>query len=177
MGYTDPTTQTNGVIIGETEWNTDIVDNIRFLADPPRVFTYRSSNQSIPNATETTVTFNAEKFDTDAMHSTSVNTSRITAVTAGLYQITLRLYFAANSTGYRWGRIYLNGVGFTLLDVDTADAPSSTAGTVFCQVEQYLDVGEYVEASCYQTSGGALNLSGSTTVEATWFSARWIAVS
>ncbi len=177
MAYTVPTTQTDGNVIGASDWNTDLVDNIKFLADPPRVLTYRNSNQSVPDATDTIPLFNAETRDTDSMHSTSSNQGRLTASTAGLYQVTFRAYFAAATGGYRQARIYLNGVGVTVIDEATNDSPSSTTSTsLLCQVEQYLDVGEYVEAYVYHTRGSSLNLLGSGQ-RLSQFSARWVAVS
>lgn len=177
MAYTVPTTQSDGNVIGAATWNTDLVDNITFLGDPPRVSAYRSSNLSISNASETIITLNAETYDTDSMHSTSSATGRLVAATAGLYLCRLRAYFAASTGGYRQARIYLNGVGVDLIDEDTNDNPSSgTSTSLFCEVEQFLGVGEYVEASCYQSSGGALNLLGSGQ-RLTRFTARWVAVS
>jgi hypothetical protein len=42
-----------------------------------------------------------ERFDTDAMHSTSVNNERITIQTSGLYYIYGTIAYQANGTGYR----------------------------------------------------------------------------
>lgn len=177
MAYTVPTTRSDGDVIGASGWNTDITDNITFLADPPRVSAYRSSDLAITTATETIVTLNAETYDTDTMHSTSSNTGRLVAATAGLYECSLRVYFELNTTGYRWCRIYLNGVGVTVVDEAVQENPSSTLATsLYCHVEQYLDVGEYVEASCYHTRGANLNLLG-TGSRLTRFTARWVAVS
>lgn len=49
--------------------------------------------QSIPNATETVVTFNNEFFDTDNMYSTTVLPDRITINTAGVYVFTWQCQF------------------------------------------------------------------------------------
>lgn len=177
MAYTTPTTRTTGDVIGAADWNTDLVENIKHLADPPRVSAYRNGDLAVTTGTETIITLNAETYDTDSMHSTSSNTGRLVAATAGLYQCTLRVFFQTNTTGYRWARIYLNGVGVTVLDEASNENPSSTTTTsLLCQVEQYLDVGEYVEASCYHTRGSNLNLLGSGQ-RLTRFTARWVAVS
>jgi hypothetical protein len=179
VAYTVPTTQTDGNVVGQSDWNTDLVENIKHLADPPRVSAYRSSDLSVAYTTETIVPLNAETYDTDSMHSTSVDTGRLAATTAGLYQVRLRVFFEASTGGYRQARIYLNGVGVDLIDEATNDSPSaSTTTSLLCEVEQFLDVGEYVEASCYQSRGstGTLNLLGSGS-RLTRFTARWVAVS
>jgi hypothetical protein len=161
MAYTVPTTQVDGTVIGAADWNTDLVDNIKFLADPPRCSAYRSSSLSIADATETIVTLNAEHWDTDSMHSTSVDTGRLTASTAGIYLVRFRAFFSNASGGYRQARIYLNGVGVTLEDEATNDSPSATTQTaLLCEKEIALGVGDYIECSVYQNRGSALNLLG-----------------
>ena len=47
------------------------------------------------------VTFDTERFDTDTIHSTSTNTSRLTINTGGKYLIGGAVTFTANATGQR----------------------------------------------------------------------------
>jgi hypothetical protein len=74
----------------------------------------KSANQSVSNATATAVTWDTELKDTDAFHSTSSNTSRVTipAGKGGMYLVTGQLSFASNSTGLRNCEIKKNGVGY-----------------------------------------------------------------
>jgi hypothetical protein len=175
MAYTAPTTQSDGNVIGASTWNTDLVDNIAFLADTPRCHAYRSSNLSISTATETILTLNAEEYDTDAMHSTSVSTGRLVAATAGTYHCTAQVWFAAASGGYRSLRMYLNGVGVTLLTEATNDAPgASLAAPLAVSKDVVLAVGEYIECSVYQSSGGSLNVLGGSSPS--FVQARLVAV-
>ena len=46
---------------------------------------YNDANISIPDNTETAVTFNTEEWDTDTIHDPSTNPERLTAKTAGKY--------------------------------------------------------------------------------------------
>lgn len=62
-------------------------DHIHMLS-PPACRVFHNANQSIADATETTVAFNSERFDTDTMHDTVTNNSRITFNTAGVYVVT-----------------------------------------------------------------------------------------
>ena len=162
MAYTDPTTRANGFVVGATEWNADIVQNIKFLADPPRCSAYRSSDLSIVTATETILTLNAEHWDTNSMHSTSVDAGRFVAPVAGIYDVKLSVFFAQATTGYRQARIYKNGVGVDLETEATNDNPSaSTTTSLVCQKEISLLALEYVECSVFHTRGSNLSVLGS----------------
>lgn len=132
----------------------------------PAVSANRSTNQSIPDSTDTAVTLPGENFDTDSMHSTVTNTSRLTATTAGKYLITAFVIFAATSTGPL--RLQIRHQGVTVVGGFTNGAISSfnnfLTGTAFIQ----LAAGEHVEMFVRQDSGSALNV-----VEAL-FTAHWV---
>jgi hypothetical protein len=68
---------------------------------------YNSANQSIPNDADTALTFDSERFDTNAFHSTATNTSRITI--PGMYLVFGGIEFAASATGLRYLYFRLNG--------------------------------------------------------------------
>lgn len=175
MAYTPPTTVATNDVIGATQINTDWVDNITFLANPPRVSAYLNGDLTVATGSETILTLNAEHFDSDSMHSTSVSTGRLTAATAGLYAVTLSVFFTGATTGYRNCRIWKNGVGVTLEAEATNDSPSSTTNTaLLCQKLIELDVGEYVEASVLHTRGSNLNVLGSSS-RFSYFQALWVA--
>ncbi|KKM04831.1 hypothetical protein LCGC14_1760300, partial [marine sediment metagenome] len=55
------------------------------------------------------LTFNQERYDTDTIHSTSSNTDRLTATTAGKYLISATVEIESNGTGRRNLLIELNG--------------------------------------------------------------------
>lgn len=112
-----------------------------------------STITGIANATWTAVTFNSEEFDTDAFHSTSSNTSRLTipAGLAGTYSVKAQVSFGLSATGMRQLRIYKNG---TLYKASGEFIPSSTiyvAPTM--STDMTLTVGDYIELYVYQSSG------------------------
>lgn len=122
----------------------------------PRARVYNSAALSIPNGLVTALTFNSERYDTDNIHSTSSNTSRLTATTAGTYLIIANVSFASNTTGERVCRIRLNG---TTTIGNVAAAPVTGDSTTQSVSTQYaLAAGDYVEVEAFQTSGGALNV-------------------
>lgn len=117
---------------------------------------YNNANISVGDAAWTSLTFNTERFDTDAMHSTSVNTGRLTCVHAGVYLITGNVTFATNATGTRGISIYLNGTTYIAMLRGLAGSSSLMTHLSIATIYE-LAVNEYVELQVYQSSGGALN--------------------
>lgn len=121
---------------------------------------YNSANISCASGAAVALTFDSERYDTDTIHSTTTNTSRLTATTAGKYQIGGSLFFANNTTGARGLQIQLNGAtAIAIVRIPTVggtDVPALQISTVYD-----LAANDYVELVAYQTSGGALNVSAS----------------
>lgn len=121
---------------------------------------YNSTNQSLSNNTTTAITFDSEVRDTDSIHSTSSNTSRMT-VPSGVTKVRVRgrVSYAANSTGIRVTSIKMNGsdIASTLCETSVS-AQASGATDVELQTAVVTCVaGDYFELYGYQNSGGALN--------------------
>ena len=70
---------------------------------------YHNTTQSIPNATDTALAMNSEEYDTDTIHDTATNNSRLTFKTAGKYLVWAEIEWAANGTGERFVAIKKNG--------------------------------------------------------------------
>ena len=125
---------------------------------------WKSASQSSSNATWTNVTFDSEHFDTDAYHSTSSNTSRITIPSgkAGKYQINAMVMWPANGTGSRLIKVQKNGSDI-MYGNWLGNAGSSDPSAV--QLSGILDlaVADYIELNAYQASGGSLNIDFSST--------------
>lgn len=113
--------------------------------------------QSIANNTWVALTMTAEDLDTAGGHSTSVNTSRYTAVTAGTYLVTGGSSWVNNVTGVRGARIAKNGTGINGSEAVVGAAPSSGNRVAAKTILVALAIGDYVEIEALQTSGGALN--------------------
>jgi hypothetical protein len=117
---------------------------------------YNSANQSINNATETLITYDSERWDTNSMHSNSTNTGRITIATTGKYLIGSSIAFASNASGVRNSFIKVNGstyiAGWNVQAVN-GDATFVNVNTVY-----ELTAGDYLTTTVIQGSGGNLNV-------------------
>lgn len=137
-----------------------------FLASPPRCYAFFSGALSPATATATVVPMASEVMDIvqsgdPGMHDLVTNNSRIVARTAGKYDISGQIEFAANATGARSIIVRLNAAGSnasgTLLYQSIQGAVSGNATTV--QISKFpvaLNAGDYIEMFAYQTSGAAL---------------------
>jgi hypothetical protein len=126
----------------------------------PAVSAYNSVAQSIPNNTETYVTFDTTQFDQGTatpQHNISTNTSRLTCQQAGIYQIDFSAEYASNSTGTRYGIMAVNRT--TDIDHFQVTPNSGQPTDVNMSTLYQLNVGDYIEVRVFQNSGGALNLS------------------
>ena len=86
--------------------------NLLFLFNAPSARAYNNANLSVANGTLTVLNLNSERWDNDGIHSTSTNTSRMTAQTAGVYVVSGSVIWATNTTGDRQLFIRLNGTDY-----------------------------------------------------------------
>lgn len=119
----------------------------------PSCRVYNNANISVPNATNTALTYNSEWWDTDSIHSTTTNTGRLTCVTAGIYHIYGHVVWGANSTGERKIDIRVNGTTWIASVRLTAGGSNNWMSI---DTEYSLAATNYVELIAYQTSGAAL---------------------
>jgi hypothetical protein len=127
---------------------------------------YNNANISISNTTLTAVTFNSEFFDTDNMHSTSVNTGRLTVASPGKYWFQGSAEFAANATGIRGLEIRLNGATTVSKVYQNATSTGTTNQNV--SVMHDMAVNDYMELLVYQSSTASLNLNYTTPYSPTF---------
>lgn len=127
------------------------------ISNPPACQAYNSTNLSIPNNVATAVTMNSEAYDTDTMHSTSANTSRVTFTTAGIYTITFEFVWDKNAVGDRMAWIREGGSNLLAYDSKRHGGSDLYVGHSLEVIESFT-AGQYVEGVVQQTSGGALLL-------------------
>lgn len=138
----------------------DAVDYfLEFLAGMPAcsVFQASGSPQSVNDNTATIVTAASEGYDTDGMHSTVSQTSRITVKTAGTFLLFASVNFAADADGYRDLSIFKNGsLFYELMRVPSAGA--SVATVLTGTMSTTAAVNDYFEVDVKHTAGAALNV-------------------
>lgn len=102
------------------------------------------------------LTFDSERWDTASIHSTSANTSRLTAPIFGLYAGVGHVRFAASAVGIREISVSVNGA----TTIAIQDVPALAAGVTIMSIpfEYELAAGDYVELVAFQNSGGNLNV-------------------
>lgn len=163
-------------------WGVAVNEAIEYLAGDaasgnpkPMCRVYNSSATSIANSTATALTFDSERFDVGAMHSTSSNTGRITIPTGcgGIYSIGAHVQWASNATGARAVWLRINGT--TIIAVDERSPFSGATITQSIVTEYKLAAADYLEVVVQQTSGGSLNLNNASAYSPEFW-ASWIGV-
>lgn len=160
--YVDPNTVHNPTTgaVAPAAWGDVIRDDLEALADPPQCSVRSTVAQAISTNTLTVLTANTEFYDTDAMHSTISNTSRITANTAGRYSaeacinwqainladIPLLLNFLVNGT-----------TGLNVAQIAALHRSDGFTTAISGIRSISLAVGEYVEVRVRQITGFPVN--------------------
>lgn len=111
----------------------------------------RSSTVSIPNAVETTVTWNSEDYDFATMHDNSTNADRITVPEAGDYLIEGFAAFATSVSASAI-RLYKNGSSLFFYYVPGS---VTTFGEVSAMRKERLAANDYITMSVFQSNGSS----------------------
>jgi hypothetical protein len=123
---------------------------------------WRSTTQSIPTATATAILLDSEFYDSNSLHSTSLNTDRITIPTGGntgAWFFSAEIEWAANATGYREVTIYKNTATILATARVLGFSSSSLGPRGFVTVmDSDPAVGDYYWIGVVQNSGGNLNV-------------------
>ena len=129
-----------------TEWNTVAAGDLDASVFACCLCTVNADQNWTIN-TPMTVGWPVETYDTDSMHNTSTNTSRVTINTDGRYMFTIGLYIAnlGSTTNNITVRLYRNGTvtGTVVATVDFWNLP--TNGGVTLEAEGVFVEGEWVE--------------------------------
>jgi hypothetical protein len=152
---------TAGQILTAAQMNTYIRDNINFLYKPPMCVLNSTTPVGITASVNTDILYSTESVDTDTMHSTTVNTGRITINTAGVYVVNAQLAMAGSGAdGSRvLARIVKNGTEICRTDTGNYGATTEVA---FClAITTSCAVTDYLTFTVLQVSAGARNLNSS----------------
>ena len=159
MAYSDPGAVTAGDPLPAAYLNTTRANGAWF-SEPPQCSVFNSSVQSVPNSTVTALLCGSENLDNTSMHSTTSNTSRITAVNAGRYTFTGTAQFAIDGTGTGMRRLSFRLNGTTEYDLVQVAAVSTLSTVILSGSRTFtLAISDYAEMVVHQNSGGALNVT------------------
>ena len=165
MAFSTPSTWVAGTVLTAAQLNTDVRDNIAWMAtDSPIARAYNNaafSHTSTGNALS--VTLNSERFDNAALHDTSSNTSRMTIPSGGggKYLCGGSVEFASNATGHRVLSMYVNAT--TYAATQTVPAVSGSVVTIAICTVWSFSAADYAEMQAFQNSGGNLNVNATTS--------------
>lgn len=132
-----------------------VASDVRALDTRQGARVYNSGNQSITNATYTTLTFDTETYDNDGIHSSVTNSSRLTVQTAGKYLIESQWAWSASPSTMHCKILYNATTALALYQVQSAGPNDGSIATIYD-----MSVGAFVEVQLRQTSGGAINALG-----------------
>jgi hypothetical protein len=138
---------------------------------------YKSGTQTITNNTQTTLTFDAELYDTDNYHSNITNNNRLTIPTGlgGVYYVRARAQFDSNSTGARYLILAVDGDTSGQYDSYVVYQAVNGAETMIdINTIISLSAGSYVQAFVIQVSGGSLTNNVGAAIYKTDFSLNLI---
>ena len=167
MPYVPPTNISVGQTVTTAIMNDWWSGNVSFLANPPACRLTESGGQVLNNNTLTDLTFSAEQYDTDGMHSGS--SERITIKTAGIYLVTGYATFATdNDITEMLLRLLVDGA----TDIGQQRIAGSLAGFEILSVTgaYRFNVGQYVTLNARHINTSA----GTNTVTGRAFSATWL---
>jgi hypothetical protein len=163
-----------GAPITAALWNAQVAAGLVFLGKPPAVQLTQSTSQSLGNNSWTSLLFDTTVYDNTGAHSTTSNTSRITAQTPGWYLVTGGASYLGNATGVRGVRLAKNaapvqGSGVFLVPATTVQVTIAMPPAIV-----FLNgTGDYIELQGYQTSGAALGTNVGPDLD-TAMTAVWI---
>lgn len=124
----------------------------------PSLRVMNSVAQSIPNTTDTPITFNTEQYDNAGMFPGSGTT--VTFTSSGAYIMAFRGTFATSDAGYRLARGIVNGTT-TLVGRSSNSGGTGPVAITFVGMFGFT-AGNTFTVNVQQTSGAALNITSST---------------
>lgn len=132
-------------------------EGILDVSQAPAVRVFHNTTQSATSGVALALAFNSERFDqaggvASTQHDTVTNNSRLTALYAGVYQITGVVQWAASPVSASIA-VRINGATTIAQSQVAADYRYMTVSTLYA-----MAINDYAELVVVQASGGALNV-------------------
>jgi len=133
------------------------------LVVSPSVRVFRSTVQSVPSSTWTSISWDTVRYDRGpAAHWNINNPTRLTCQVAGTYAISGHVTFNNIAGGtYRIIDLHINGTRYTAINGMSGGVAITAASPPYISIPEivYLNVGDYIELRAYQDSGSSLNIN------------------
>jgi len=155
MPYSSPSAVTTGTTITST-WGNSVKSAADYLANPPACRVYHSAAQAIATGTNTPLAFNSERYDTDSMHDTVTNNTRITFNTAGLYVVGGNVEFEPALGSYMQIGIRLNAANSIAWALIT---PTNVINKLNVSAVYKFAVGDRIELMVEHSHGSNRNVT------------------
>lgn len=146
--------------IAPVVWGAQVRDNGEFLARRPACSVFNSVTQVMSGTNIVTLAADSESYDTDAMHSTVTNNSRITAQTTGRYLALASVEYSGSFATADFHRVRTDFLldGTTGHTVDNRRLIGSPAVSRVSIVKTFdLMVGDFVEVRAVKVSSSDLS--------------------
>lgn len=137
---------------------------------------YKAAVQSIPTgSTPTALTFDTEEFDTNSLHDTVTNPTRLTIPVgkSGKWRIDASSFCGAAGIGYWTMRLKVNGTDargcYRASAITSANEGGPNISTVLS-----LSAGDYVEVFVSHGSGSSVNFGGASALTQSVFEAQFL---
>uniref|UniRef100_UPI003F4915F3 hypothetical protein n=1 Tax=Pseudonocardia sp. CA-138482 TaxID=3240023 RepID=UPI003F4915F3 len=165
------------------DFNNQIRGTLLLRSHPPAVSVRNATNLTVPDSTQTLMTWDTNEFDSDTMHPPgSATPSRLTAQTIGRYRVMASVVWIKNDTKAHQIMIRKNSGGSATGGAAVGIGAKYGSDNVlfeqassFASAEVILGQGDYVECFVYQASGSSSTVSHSVN-QASRFGAVWIAI-
>jgi hypothetical protein len=135
---------------------------------------YLTSNVSISNDSQTTVTTWTQDTTADGTGFFSYSAGTLTVLKTGIYRITGQGRYDGDADGYR--RIYLFKNGSSVVSSSSQPGGSAIVTVALACPPVALTSGDTLTLQVRHTAGASLNLLGSATDYTTWWSAEYLGV-
>lgn len=143
-------------------FNTHLRDNLLSLrnGNDHYVKLFLDNNQSIPNNTDTAITWTDEAFQVGTIWS-AANPTRLTAPVTGKYLVMVNVEWRSNSANLRSVNITRSAGGAGQYDLKSQGA-SGSKSNISAQLVVSLTAAQFLTIRVFQSSGGALTVHGGT---------------
>lgn len=175
MAWVTPSNVATGDVLTASKWNQDVVENTEFLFTPPMCVLSTTTNVTMATANiGYAIPFGAgtELADTDSMHDTATNNSRITITTAGVYVLTANAGFQVSNFANSYRALFIRRDGSSVISQHLHAQPSGLNYYFSCSVIVNASAGTYYEAMVQHNDN--VSRDTATSVQPLGFSAVWV---